>query len=1352
MKSSIENNSNFNKNSRSHGEFYAQSTTPPAPTSTLQANLIHLYEINNSLADGYGGPSLVGLGGSLSSNGYIFPRNGGLELSGSLLNDGIYTIIVDVTFDTLSPRAWQKIIDFKNRSSDAGLYVYALGGQRGLQFFPNSGIVGTVKIGTRHRFVISRSSSGQVKTYVDNSEQFIFDDSVSQMAVATNNKLLFCVDDLVVPNENDSGIIHRIEIYDGPLLSSELPPLPFDSCSSNCNNNIILNGEFNSSSPAGDNGSATYWTTNNADVTNLYIASGGISSDLNVWVDLNSYAKGYIEQSFSTIFGKEYTVYFKLAGNNVCTPAQPCAGSRQHNTTNIKECRVSAAGLSQDYSFDITGTDSSSWQGMGWSNEQFTFTAISNSTTLRFESLSPDGFFGPAIDCVEVCPTCNNTNIDVSIPGTILRSGNYTNICFRVGGPDCCNSGASNAWSNEVCIAIPPPPPEPPQPTAPAICDLDISGYSIHCNYDSNACGGGHSCNRAIFDIYVNDMFVFVSNLNNGGTGADVFTNSTIPSNISAQDYRGNGLEYKIEARPNSANSSVHRGICQIIIYDLTGLVVFNACVPNSQVVYVAAGQNCPTPTPTPTPTLQIFTNNCANDLLLDGDFENLPITLEANGQFGAWNMNNVDIWSLSTHYPDTTDPNGNNKILDLNACSAGWIEQTINTSAGVSYILYFNLGVNPVGDIGNLRSMRASVIDSDSATIAQESFSVSSVGATSLYDNLNWTTKNLIFTAVSSQTKIKFESTMPPTCFGPYIDLVKVCEIFAPTPTLTSTPTPTPTIGHTLTPTPTSTITRTLTQTPTVTHSQSPNYCLYAWGGNNSGQFGNGTTLSSIQIPSGVITSFDILELESGSLHSIAISTSKNLYLWGSNTYGQIGDGTTTQKTSPTQISINSQNSAENEWSKINASQFHSFAINSLGQLYGWGRNNNWQLGDGTNVDKNIPTRIGSDQTWTSINTGPWHTLAINDLGEIYAWGNNFNGSLGDGTNTNRSTPTKVGSSTNWTKVRAGSFSSFAINSLGELYAWGYNVDGTLGDGTNTNRNVPTRIGNETNWVDLSVFNFAVLAINSLGELYAWGYNQDGQVGDGTNTNRNSPVRIGSATNWSSISSGGVHSLALNSLGELYSWGNNQSGQLGDGTSVNKNVPTRVGSSLNWQKIVGGGNYSLGLICSINAPTPTPTTTLTPTENQVSNDCINSFPNNINSSVYASQVSFEFPGQTPNELIFSADTGGSGNVEQIQVTKRSGSPDYVEINFIRIGPSAPHTTEIPVGTIFYIDTSNIIPSQPSIPWAYKVDQWILVSVDNDGDAYIRINASCGSINPTPTPTPTLTPTPTSEATIIPAP
>jgi|694.fasta_scaffold25233_7 hypothetical protein len=187
--------------------------------------LIHLYQINGSLADSNGGPSLVSLGGSTTSNGYIFGRNQGLSLTGALSSTSSYSIIIDITFNTLGPLAWQKIIDFKNRTSDDGLYVYKSGSNHGLQFYPKSGIVGTVSAGQRCRFIITRASDGATTTYVDNSEQFVFIDSTN-MAVPNANFLLFCVDDLVVPNENDTGTIHRIEIYDGPLTSEILPTLP----------------------------------------------------------------------------------------------------------------------------------------------------------------------------------------------------------------------------------------------------------------------------------------------------------------------------------------------------------------------------------------------------------------------------------------------------------------------------------------------------------------------------------------------------------------------------------------------------------------------------------------------------------------------------------------------------------------------------------------------------------------------------------------------------------------------------------------------------------------------------------------------------------------------------------------------------------------------------------------------------------------------------------------------------------------------------------------------------------------------------------------------------------------------
>jgi hypothetical protein len=191
-----------------------------------ESSPIHSYELNGTLTDSMGGPSLVSLGGSITNDGYVFGRNQGLSLTGALSNTESYTIIVDITFNTLGPKNWQRILDFKNRTSDNGLYVYRSGISHGLQFYPYTGTVGTISAGVRCRYVITRGSDGQTKTYVDNSSQFTFDDSILRRAVSDNNVLLFCVDDLIVPDENDTGTIHKIEIYDVPLTENILPTLP----------------------------------------------------------------------------------------------------------------------------------------------------------------------------------------------------------------------------------------------------------------------------------------------------------------------------------------------------------------------------------------------------------------------------------------------------------------------------------------------------------------------------------------------------------------------------------------------------------------------------------------------------------------------------------------------------------------------------------------------------------------------------------------------------------------------------------------------------------------------------------------------------------------------------------------------------------------------------------------------------------------------------------------------------------------------------------------------------------------------------------------------------------------------
>ena len=318
--------------------------------------------------------------------------------------------------------------------------------------------------------------------------------------------------------------------------------------------------------------------------------------------------------------------------------------------------------------------------------------------------------------------------------------------------------------------------------------------------------------------------------------------------------------------------------------------------------------------------------------------------------------------------------------------------------------------------------------------------------------------------------------------------------------------------------------------------------------------------------------------QVAAGEYHSLALNSRGELYAWGDNLNGQLGDGTNANRTTPVRIGTASN------WTHIAAGYFHSLAVNSNKELYAWGKNSSGQLGDGTNTDRNTPTRIGTAADWKHITGGHSHSIAINTAGELYAWGSNGSGKLGDNSQIDKNIPTRIGTAANWDYASASFNHSMAVNSSGELYGWGYNGSyGKLGDGTSIIRRLtPTRIGTASNWKHVYLGKYHSLGINTDGELYAWGKNDRGQLGDGTNTNRNTPVSIttvqNSAVHWSYAAAGGYHNLAVKTNGELYAWGSNAKGKLGDGTKTSRNAPVRVGTNSNYSRVSAGFNHSLAI------------------------------------------------------------------------------------------------------------------------------------------------------------------------------
>lgn len=336
----------------------------------------------------------------------------------------------------------------------------------------------------------------------------------------------------------------------------------------------------------------------------------------------------------------------------------------------------------------------------------------------------------------------------------------------------------------------------------------------------------------------------------------------------------------------------------------------------------------------------------------------------------------------------------------------------------------------------------------------------------------------------------------------------------------------------------------------------------LLSWGSNTNSQLGDGLYQSRTS-PKPLTkqwSKINVYNNDSLNYSALAIDTSGELYGWGQNLNGVVGNGSTTVVYTPQRIGTNSN------WTVIALGNDASYAINSLGELYGWGSNTYGQLGPGVGSYSYTPVRIGTASNWTKVVTGESWAAAINSAGELYTWGRNWNGSLGTGSTTGGSTINRIGTSLSWSDIGAGYGHLIAITHTGEMHGCGTNSSGQLGDGTTTNKLSLTRIGNLSNWSRVECGHFHNLAINTQDQLYAWGDNSNGQLGIGTIVRALVPTQVGSSSNWNSnlFAVGYYHSIAVNSLGEVYSWGYGGQGQLGDGTTTSRTVTSRITSLVN--------------------------------------------------------------------------------------------------------------------------------------------------------------------------------------------
>lgn len=319
-------------------------------------------------------------------------------------------------------------------------------------------------------------------------------------------------------------------------------------------------------------------------------------------------------------------------------------------------------------------------------------------------------------------------------------------------------------------------------------------------------------------------------------------------------------------------------------------------------------------------------------------------------------------------------------------------------------------------------------------------------------------------------------------------------------------------------------------------------------------------------------------MAISAGSNHTLALKSDGSVWAWGSNSAGQIGDGSLTGRLTPKQANVSSITA-------ISAGGSFSLALKSDGTIWGWGENTIGQLGNSQLTPQQyVPKKIENLDSVVAISAGHTHALALKSDGTVWSWGSNFNGELGIGTTTNSYVPVKIPSLSGVKAISAGMFYNIAVKTDGTVWAWGMNNYGQLGDGTTTNRSVPVRISTLSGVDGVAAGLYHALALKQDGSVWTWGYNYYGQLGDGTITNRTTPVRIGSLSGIKQISAGMYHSMAKSDT-LLYTWGSNVYGQLGNNGTSNSSNPIVI-SSLSQTKEIDAGYSHSTILTNNNAMT----------------------------------------------------------------------------------------------------------------------------------------------------------------------
>ena len=388
----------------------------------------------------------------------------------------------------------------------------------------------------------------------------------------------------------------------------------------------------------------------------------------------------------------------------------------------------------------------------------------------------------------------------------------------------------------------------------------------------------------------------------------------------------------------------------------------------------------------------------------------------------------------------------------------------------------------------------------------------------------------------------------------------------------------------------------------------------MKCWGGGGSGELGNGATTDR-SAPVTVHTSASnanalgsVRSIEVGTAHTCALLVNGTIKCWGAGVIGQLGDGMSADRSTPVTVRTSSSSaSALSNVSAIAAGGYHTCALLANGTMKCWGYSDYGQLGDGTETERYAPVTVHSSAVGSTalsgvsaIAGGGHHTCALLASGTVKCWGWGSLGQLGDGAKTDRSAPITVHASSGTSSalsgvgqraIAVGFGQTCALLVNGTVKCWGANFLGEVGDGTTTQRKAPVTVkaggGSSvalSNVVAIAAGGFYTCALLVNGTVMCWGadYDLDPVVvvsGPGSST---------ALSNVVAIAAGSHHTCALLAAGTLKCWGNNDFGQVGDGTKTGRTV-TRDGQVGRRQRVALSGVRAVAAgqfhTCAVLAP-----------------------------------------------------------------------------------------------------------------------------------------------------------------------